>query len=202
MKYVISVILFLASFPVSSAEMTVHIPLDASAINLEEAGIYTRITGTGMGLAGAKGEPSLPEFTARIALPTGCAATRIEVADVEYTPVRGRFTVIPAVAPVPLSIEQEVYPVEPDPHIYGSSTPYPQKPVSFEGSSVIMGIPVAYLKVYPVRWNPASRTVDILTDLTLNVTYEISSEASTVSRRSIQSELRSQEIVRNSVVNP
>jgi len=202
MKYVISVILFLASFPVSSAEMTVHIPLDASAINLEEAGIYTRITGTGMGLAGAEGEPSLPEFTARIALPTGCAATRIEVADVEYTPVRGRFTVIPAVAPVPLSIEQEVYPVEPDPDIYGSSTPYPQKPVSFEGSSVIMGIPVAYLKVYPVRWNPASRRVDILTDLTLNVTYEISSEASTVSRRSIQSELRSQEIVRNSVMNP
>ncbi|MCD4700414.1 MAG: hypothetical protein K8S24_01015, partial [Candidatus Aegiribacteria sp.] len=168
----------------------------------EEAGIYTRITGTGMALLGAEGEPSLPEFTARIALPTGCSATRIEVVDAGYAPVRGRFTVMPAAAPVPLSVEQEIYPVEPDPDIYDSSTPYPERPVSFEGSSVIMGIPLAYVRVCPVRWNPASKTVEILTDLTLNVTYETSPEASTVSRRSIQSELRSQEIVRNSVVNP
>ncbi len=202
MKYIISVILLTAAFAGSAGEMTVPIPMDASAINIEEAGIYTRITGTNMGLMGAEGEPSLPEFTARIALPTGCAATGIEVMDAVYTPVRGYFTVMPAAAPVPFSVEQEIYPVEPNPEIYGSSTAYPRRPFSFEGSSVIMGIPVAYVKVFPVRWNPASRTVEILTNLTLNVTYENSPEASTVFRRSIQSELRSQEIVRNSVVNP
>ncbi|NOQ23501.1 MAG: hypothetical protein GQ565_12760 [Candidatus Aegiribacteria sp.] len=202
MKYHIIVILLAATFSVSAGEMTVPIPLDASAINLEEAGIYTRITGTGMALWGAEGEPSLPEFTASIALPTGCAATGIEVLDAVYTPVRGRFTVMPASAPVPLSVEQEVYPVEPNPEIYGLTTPYPRRSASFEGSSVIMGIPVAYVRVFPVRWNPSSRTVEVLSNLTLNVTYESSPEASTVSRRSIQSEMRSQEIVRNSVVNP
>ena len=202
MKYLVTIIMFAAAFSVSAGEMTVPVPLNASAINFDEAGIYTRITGTGMGLMGAEGEPSLPEFTARIALPTGCAATSIEVVDAVYTDIRGRFTVMPASAPVPLSVEQEIYPVEPDPHIYSSSTSYPQRPVSFEGSSVIMGIPVAYVNVFPVRWNPASRTVEVLTGLTLNVTYENSPAATTVSRRSIQSELRSQEIVRNSVVNP
>ncbi|MCD4702363.1 MAG: hypothetical protein K8S24_10955, partial [Candidatus Aegiribacteria sp.] len=112
MKYMFSIILLAAAFPVSAGEMTVLIPIDASAINIEEAGIYTRITGTGMALLGAEGEPSLPEFTARIALPTGCAATRIEVVDAVYTDIRGRFTVMPAAAPVPLSVEQEIYPVE------------------------------------------------------------------------------------------
>ncbi|MEN8209785.1 MAG: C25 family cysteine peptidase, partial [Candidatus Fermentibacteria bacterium] len=63
-------------------------------------------------------------------------------------------------------------------------------------------IPVAYARVFPVRWNPASGTVDILADLILSVTFETGSAASTVSRRSNQSELRSQETVRNTVVNP
>ncbi|MCD4774567.1 MAG: T9SS type A sorting domain-containing protein [Candidatus Aegiribacteria sp.] len=202
MKYFFTIILLTVAFSISAGEMTVPIPLDASDINFEELGIYTRITGTGMRLMGAEGEPSLPEFTARIALPTGCAATGVEIVDAVYTDIRGRFTVMPASAPVPLSVEQEIYPVEPDQHIYSSSAAYPQKPVSFEGSSVIIGIPVAYVNVFPVRWNPASKTVEVLTDLTLNVTYENSPAASTVSRRSIQSELRSQEIVRNSVVNP
>ncbi len=202
MKCIVYITLLMTAFAVSAGEMTVQIPVDASSINFDEAGIYTRITGTGMGLMGAEGNPSLPEFTARIALPTGCAATLIEVVDAVYTPVRGSFTVMPATASVPLSVEQDIYPVEPNPEIYGSAIPYPHRPISFEGSSVIMGIPVAYLRVFPVKWNPASGTVEVLSNLTLNVTYETSPEASTVSRRSLQSELRSREIVMNSVVNP
>ena len=202
MKYLVTIIMLAAAFSVTAGEMTVPIPLDASAINIEDAGVYTRVTGTGMELMGAEGEPSLPEFTARIALPTGCAATNIEVVNAVYTDVRGRFTVLPAAAPVPFSVDQEIPPVEPDAHIYGSSTTYPQRTADFAGSSVIMGIPVAYVNIFPVRWNPSSKTIEILTDLTLNVTYENSPAASTVSRRSLQSELRSRQIVRNSVVNP
>jgi len=197
-----TIILLVTAFTASSGEMTVSIPIDASAINIDEAGIYTRITGTGMGLMGNTGEPSLPKFTARIALPTGCAATGIEIVDAVYTDIRGNFNVLPAAAPVPFSVEQEVLPVVPDAHIYSSSSHFPAQPVNFTGSSVILGIPVAYAEVFPVRWNPASKTIEVLTDLTLNVTYENSPEASTVLRRSIQSELRSQEIVRNTVVNP
>ena len=202
MKFLYFAILMAAAFSVSAGELTVPITVDASRISFAAAGIYTRVIGTGMRLMGAEGEPSLPVFSARIALPTGCIATGIEIADAEYTSIRGRMTVIPAAAPQPFSVEREVYSVEPDPAIYGLTTAYPREPVSFDGSSVIMGRPVAYVSVYPVRWNPASGTAEVLTNLTLNVTYESSTEASTVIRRSLQSELRSQEIVRNSVVNP
>ncbi|MCD4776898.1 MAG: hypothetical protein K8S15_12710 [Candidatus Aegiribacteria sp.] len=190
------------AFAASAGEMTVSIPLDASAINISEAGIYTKITGIGMGLINVIGAPSLPAYSAKIALPTGCMATEIDIIDAEYTAVRGLYNVMPVQTPVPFSVEWNASPVEPDPKIYNSSSFYPANPVEFAGSSVILGIPLAYVMVFPVRWNPVSKTVDILANLTLRVTYESSPEASTVVRRSIQSELRSQETVRNLVVNP
>ncbi|NOQ21826.1 MAG: T9SS type A sorting domain-containing protein [Candidatus Aegiribacteria sp.] len=202
MKTLIFCAVLAMAFGAGAGEMTVSIPIDAADINITEAGIYTRITGTGMGLTNVVGAPSLPAYSAKIALPTGCKATEIEIIDAEYTVVRGLYNVMPAQTPVPLSVEWNAAPDEPDQEIYNSSSFYPANPVEFTGSSVILGIPVAYVKVFPVRWNPSSRTVDILTELNLRVTYESSTEASTVFRRSIQSENRSQEIVRNTVVNP
>ena len=190
------------AFAAGAGEMTVSIPLAASAINITEAGIYTRITGTGMGLINVVGAPSLPAYSAKIALPTGCMATGIEILDAEYTVVRGQYNIMPAQTQVPFSVEWDAAPDQPDPEIYNSSSFYPANPVEFTGSSVILGIPVAYATVFPVRWNPSSRTLDILTCLTLRVTFESNPEASTVIRRSIQTELRSQEILRNTVVNP
>lgn len=202
MKRLVFAILIAVAFTVSAGEMIVSIPVDASAIQLEEAGPYTRITGSGMRYINKEGVPGLPVFTARIALPTGCIATDIELIDAVFTDIRGCHTVMPLGPVVPLSVEQEIHSVEPNQAIYSSTTPFPSVPIEFVSSSVIMGIPVAYTTVCPVRWNPAEKTVEVLTGLTVNVIYESSPSASTVNRRSIQSELRSQEIVRNSVVNP
>ena len=199
--FLLCTVLLIAS-AANAGEMAVSIPIDASAINISEAGIYTRVTGTGMGLINVIGTPGLPVYSETIALPTGCRATGIEIFDAEFNCVRGRYNVMPVQTPVPFSVEWNEPFVEPDQAIYNSSSFYPENPVEFAGSSVILGIPVAYVKVFPVRWNPASKTVEVLTGLTLNVTYENSPAASTVSRRSIQSELRSQEIVRNTVANP
>lgn len=202
MKTLLLIAVLAMASAAGAGEMIVSIPIDASDINISEAGFYTRITGTGMSLINVVGAPSLPAFSAKIALPTGCIATDIEIISAEYEGVRGLYNVMPAQTQVPFSVEWNIPPDEPNPEIYNSSDFYPENPFEFAGSSVVLGIPVAYVKVYPVRWNPSSRTVDILADLTLRVTYESSSEASTVSRRSMQSELRSQEIVRNTVVNP
>ncbi|MCK5117635.1 MAG: hypothetical protein KAR44_13645, partial [Candidatus Aegiribacteria sp.] len=185
-----------------AGEMTVSIPIDTSAINFSEAGIYTRITGTGMRLTSVIGAPSLPAYSETIALPAGCLATVIEIAYTRYNTAQGMYNILPNQTPLAFSDEWNGIPDEPDPDIYNSSSFYPLNPLEFAGSSVILGIPVAYVSVFPVRWNPASRTIEILTDLTVRVTYESSPEASTVLRRSLQSEFRSQEIVRNTVVNP
>ena len=202
MKRLLLSVLLLTGLPVLAGQLTVNVPLDPSAISFEDAGVYTRVVGAGMGLTGSEGQPALPSMPVRVALPTGTAATEIEIVDASYQAVRGRMTVLPAASPVPFSVEQEVQPVEEDPEIYNSNSFHPRVSAVLTSSSVIMGIPVAYLEVYPVRWNPASGTAEVLTNLTLNVTYESAPSTFTVSRRSIQSETRSQEIVRNSVINP
>ena len=158
MKQFVFTVLILVTLTVSAGEMTVTVPVNASAIQIEEAGPYTCITGIGMRLTTVVGAPSLPVFTAKIALPTGCAATEIEIIDAIYSTIRGNFTVLPATPCFPLSIEQDIHPLEPDPDIYTSSESYPSTTVEFMNSSVIMGIPLAYINVYPVRWNPASKT--------------------------------------------
>ncbi len=202
MKLFLAVLMLTALFSVSAGELTVTIPIDRSTINMEEVGPYTRITGEGMRLMSKEGLPCLPVETVRIALPTGCTATSIEIIDAEYISERGRYTVMPAGPRVPLSVDEEIYPVEPNLEIYAGTEVFPSAPIDFRGSSVIMGLPVAYTNVYPVRWNPADKTIDILSSLTVRVTYENSGAASTVNQRSLQSESRSMDIVRASVVNP
>lgn len=202
MKLFLILLMLTAVLSVSAGELTVTIPIDRSSIDIEEVGPYTRITGEGMRLMSKEGLPSLPVETARIALPTGCTATSIEIIDAVYTSERGRYTVMPAGPRVPLSVDEEIYSVEPNLEIYAGSEVFPSAPVTFRGSSVILGIPVAYTNVYPVRWNPQDKTLDILSSVTILVTYENTGEASTVNNRSIQSENRSMDIVRASVVNP
>ncbi len=202
MKQLALFVLLVAAFTVTAGEMIVTIPVDASAIQIEESGPYTRVTGIGMRTTGKEGIPCLPVYTEKIALPTGCAATHIEIIDVEYSDIRGNFLVMPSALPVPFSVDHEIQPLQPNPEIYSSTESFPSTSIEFINSSVVMGIPVAYVNIYPVRWNPASGIIEVLTNLTVNVVYENDPEASTVTRRSIQSELRSQEIVRNTVVNP
>ncbi|MCK5065106.1 MAG: hypothetical protein KAQ97_07475, partial [Candidatus Fermentibacteraceae bacterium] len=115
MKQLALVVLLLTAFTVSAAEMTVTIPVDASAIEIKETGPYTIVTGIGMRITGEVGAPSLPVYTEKIALPTGCAATGIEIIDAEYTDVRGGFTLIPSILPIPLSVDQEIQPLQPNP---------------------------------------------------------------------------------------
>ena len=202
MKSLAIIVLLVSALTGYAGELTTTVPIDPTAITMEEVGPYTRVTGEGMRLSTSIGAPSLPVMTARFALPTGCAATGIEIVEASYTKLRALCTVMPAGPAVPLSVDDPVYPVEPDEAIYSSSQPFPRTAIDFRGSSVISGIPVAYADVNPVRWNPASRELEVLSSLTVNVTYENSSEASTILRRSLQSETRAMEIVAASVVNP
>ena len=202
MKPLLTLVLLVPLVAATAGELTVNVPLDPSSILTEATGPYTRVTGENMSLTGMVGAPCLPEMTARFALPTGCAATGMEIVETSWSTLRSPCVVLPAAPAVPLSVETEIVPVTPDPAIYSSTESFPAVPARFAGSSVISGIPVAYAQVFPVRWNPTSKELEVLTSLTVNLTYEPSQEASTVLRRSLQSEQRAMQTVRNSVVNP
>jgi len=202
------ILIYLAVLSITCAiamagELTVHIPVEPSSLNFAPVGLYTRITGTGMELISDAGEPCLPVYSERIALPTGCHASGIRILNVHYMNMTGMFNVMPVQPPVPVSENDWSFEqVSPDPEIYSSSSFYPEDPVEFTGSGVISGIPIACIRVFPVRWNPASRMIELMTDITIEVEYECNSQSLLIARRSFNSELRSLEIVRNMVVNP
>ncbi len=187
-----------------AGEFTVNIPFSASDVSIDQMGNYTAVTIPGTPSLNRIGAPSLPVINTPIALPAGMQATGIEVINASYEPLRGRFTVLPATQPVPLSLMDETVislPV-PDQRIYSSSETFPSNAARFEESSMLIGFPVAYVSVHPVRWNPASGTIEILSDLELRVTTEEGTNNYTVRTRSAQSEARTRTIVEGTVVNP
>jgi hypothetical protein len=187
---------------VSAGELTVTIPFDPARVQCDQAGIYTRVWIEGERVISTEGQPCLPVLKETVALPTNAAATSMEVVDAQYMQVRGVFDVMPAGPTVPLSIEQVIHPVSPDPHIYGRNVTFPFETARLAGSGPIMGIPVADIEVYPVRWNSADGHLEVLTSLTVNVDYTVDPANQTVLNRTAESEQRSMDNVRSIAVNP
>jgi hypothetical protein len=202
MKLSACLILLALSIPAFSEQVQVSIPLGSTEVLTEEAGPYTRVWVEGERVIGEEGLPSLPLVGYRVALPTGAVADGIEIVDATWQPLRAYANVMPAGPTLPLSLEQVIHPVNPDPHIYGLDRDFPFEFVELTGSGCILGIPVADLLVYPARWNPADRTLEVLTSLSVNVSYHIDPASQTIVRRSFLSEQRSMDAVRSVVVNP
>lgn len=198
-------ILFLvasAAVPAFAGELVLDIPVDPSAVETREAGPYTMVWIDGEGVISVEGQPALPMLPVRVALPTACVADGVEIVSETWTPIRSRCTVMPAGPTLPLSVEQTVHPVEPDPHIYGHDRTFPFSTVELRSSGAILGIPVASLLVYPARWNPASGGLEVLSGLTVRLSYHQDPGSMTILRRTAQSEQRSMDAVRAIVINP
>jgi len=187
-----------------AGEFTVDVPFSAADVEIGEMGSYTTVFIPGTPSMDAIGVPTLPVVTTAVALPAGTKAVSIEVLSSDWTTIRGRHTVLPATAQVPLSLmgEREILLPSPDPTIYASSENFPAVAARLEESTMLLGFPVAYVSIYPVRWNPASGLVEVANSIQLRVTTENSSDNYSVRARSAQSEARTRAIVEGSVVNP
>jgi hypothetical protein len=202
MRVLLASVLLLAAVPLAASELTVDVAFDQSRVSLDDAGPYTRVSVQGLPSYHGEGLPALPIMPVRIALPTGCRAHGIEVVDAEYTALRGSHQVMPSAAPVPLSVDAPVEPVVPDPHVYDSDVTFPASRIEFRDSGPFMGIPIATAVVHPVRWNAADGGLEVLSSMTVRVSYEPDADMMTVSRRTAESEQRARGIVEAMVVNP
>ena len=186
-----------------AGEFTVNVPITTD-VQLSDMGGYTAVTMPGVQQLNTIGAPALPVMSTPISLPAGTRAVSIEVISVDWTSLRGRHTVLPATEQVPLSLmgETEISLPRPDQSIYSSSVNFPSMAAKLQDSSMLLGFPVAYVNVYPVRWNPASGTVEVARSLQLRVTTEDTNENYTIRVRSAESEARTRAVVENTVINP
>ena len=187
---------------VAAEELLVTIPLDPSAVELDYAGPGTCVSYRGATFINGEGRPALPVLPVTVALPTGMLATGLSSVEAVYTPLFGRHEIMPIGPAVPFSLDVPTRPIEPDMHIYGSDVSYPYETVVLKGSGPMLGIPIADLNVFPVRWNPADGRIEVLSSLTVSIEIAATDEARTIQRRSAQSENRAMDIVRAIVVNP
>ncbi|MCD4701794.1 MAG: T9SS type A sorting domain-containing protein [Candidatus Aegiribacteria sp.] len=195
-------LLVLTTFSYAS-EISINIPFNETEIRITNMDSFMEVTAPGFPSTDIVGFPSLPVMPVRIAMPTGCCAVSIEIIEADYRTFRtGPELVLPTTLPVPVSLPVLTTPAQPDPAFYGSDEFYPDRIAELSGSSVLWGIPVAYATVYPVRWNPSSGELQILSNLQISVQYHSDNSAILVRRRLFSSELRSQEMLRDLVVNP
>ena len=201
MKTLLSVLLFCV-FLASAGVLTVEVPFNAADLNIAREGLYTSVTIDNMPSMFSPGTPALPIMPVRIALPTGCSATGIKVSDENWETLSGRYEVQPSSGCVPISAGIDHAQAEPDQHIYSRNSYFPSASAVLTSSSVYWGIPLAYVSIHPVRWNPATKSLQVLRSLTVSVQYEEDESTRLVSRRTQASEDMSMDIAGRLVLNP
>lgn len=70
---------------------------DLDELSLERVDCYTKVIIPQLPFISVEGEPDLPGLPLKIALPTGCVATNIQVQEVFYDTLPGFHTVFPTV---------------------------------------------------------------------------------------------------------
>lgn len=185
-----------------AGEFTVSVTFDRADVLIEREGVYDAVAVPGLPSVATPGAPMLPLMPVKIALPTGCGATRVEVLSSSYTTLPGSFNIQPACASVPISAPLDFVQTLPDPMFYGRDRAFPADQAVLTGSSVFWGIPLAYVTVHPVRWNPADKSLQVLSAMVLRVTYGEDPSMNLISARTASSEAQAMATAARLVLNP
>jgi hypothetical protein len=160
---------------------------------------YDRLVMPGCANGGDVGQPSLPRCGARILLPFGTEADRIELVPGPKTAIGGGYLVEPVPAPVRLCDRTQSYvPPTPDPVIYGSNEPFPATRFEEVGTYGFRGFQILILKLHPVEYRPASGELYYHPDLTVKVHTRPARGVQTMFRGLMEDEIQ----VKGRVDNP
>ena len=129
------------------------------------------------------GKPILPSYSSYILLPPGATAEEVEVVSCIKEKVAGKHFVCPAQPPRPLSLQEEMEFIPPDPLIYESSLPYPGKLVELVSTGSKAGYRIAGIFVYPLQYNPAQKELEFYSSITVRIRYKENKEKASLTPR-------------------
>jgi len=118
------------------------------------------------------GQPALPVQFLRFVIPADARVTGVELIQENGSFVPGTFDVFPAQKPVPISLQQGTEFTEPDMTVYTQNSLYPRTLVEYVHDGSLAGFRIAAVKVTPLRYNPATKTLYLSHALTFRITYE------------------------------
>jgi PKD repeat protein len=161
------------SGPITSetAGQTVSVSYSFPPPAVERVGAYDRVTMPDLPSHGDPRAPVLPYRTARILLPFGMQMREVTVAARDSVALDGVYHVEPGRELIPAGSAPDE-PVQPDPAVYGSSSPFPGEFHSVVSEQRLNGYAVLLMKLYPVQYVP--RTGQLTYHPKLTVTVETS----------------------------
>ncbi len=124
------------------------------------AGRFDRLEVRGLATDAGPGQPLLPLAGALLGAPPD-AQVEIRLLLDEAIPVEGRFNLLPAPRPLPVTDDQSPGQSEyvPDPVVYADATPYPASVARITDDAWLRDRRIVRLALYPFQYNPALGTL-------------------------------------------
>ncbi|UCD05510.1 MAG: hypothetical protein JSV98_10445, partial [candidate division WOR-3 bacterium] len=121
------------------------------------------------------GAPRMPRVVQKLVIPAGAVLANVRVVAEDWQDIPGTFDVVPAQPDVPLpmpgkTFEPEIFP--PDPDIYSSDRPFPEQTVTNGGTGNMNGYRIAHVEIFPVRYIPAQKKIQLATTITYEIEYQ------------------------------
>jgi len=156
--------------PAAAEELTIHYtftPPVWEAAALSPGDEIPLIPGTRT--IGHAGEPLLPVGAARILLPPGEEIVSVRVVP-EAASQASAHLPAPAQREYPLSFEGPIAPTQPKAAIYSSDALFPEQAGRLASVETYRGHRIAYVELFPLRARPASRQVEFVSALRVEIT--------------------------------
>lgn len=161
------------SIPISD-DQGVVVELTIPGMNVSEAdqeGVtYNILDVPGTGHTNEIGQPQVPMVGRFIAIPSG-ATVGVEVVDSTFEELNDYY-VYPAQEPLPDISGAPTPSFSIDGEAYQRNEFYPFRIVELEGPSVIRGCSTVILRVFPVQFNPATRSLRVYSNIRVKVFFE------------------------------
>ena len=159
---------------------------------------YHSVKMRGLSVYGSPGKPVLPYKALKILIPQGMSVRDVQVSYADKRVLEGKFFVEYGETPKPTSSNVSSRMDKPNPVVYESAKPFPEKPVLIGPESYLRGYKIAALTVYPVQYIPKEGQLSYFRTLTITVNLKETDDVSPWFRGLPQDE----ELVANIVDNP
>ncbi|GEM_PF-2217696 len=156
-----------AALRAEDVSVTLPFTPDDCAFTHTPAGIQLTLR-AGVLPPGPAGEPWLPARDVMILVPSGARVTALEVTAAQERIIQRDILLAPRQPEAPLSKARPAF-VPADPAIYAGATPLPVAHAELTGVHTMRGFTYASVRVWPLRYTPAQRTLTLTETITLRL---------------------------------
>jgi hypothetical protein len=133
------------------------------------------------------GQPDLPYLDLWTLLPSHMQIREVDLISSTVVALQGDF--VPAPVQPPFNPQSPQPAAVPDPQIYGSLTPWPDSPGQLGYDGNMRGYFIGRSKVFPIRYTGSTQTIEVLTQLVVQVEvepYDVATRGPVVERSPIR----------------